>query len=96
MNIHFKFKHFLVEIETMIILKHIELFALLILIHFKHCALLLDAKYLNTIKRYFEDYLMCLRICSVVACAGRRELECFDSEWEVMVIWVIDKEPVVD
>ena len=37
-----------------------------------------------------------LNICSVVAGAGGWKLECFNSKGEILVIGIIDKEPVVD
>jgi len=37
-----------------------------------------------------------LNIGSVVAGAGGWQLECFNSEGEILIIGIIDKEPVVD
>ena len=37
-----------------------------------------------------------LHIVTIVAGAGRWQLESLDGEGEVLVIWVVDKEPVVD
>ena len=37
-----------------------------------------------------------LNIVTIVAGAGRWQLEGLDSEWEVLVIGVVDQEPVVD
>jgi len=33
---------------------------------------------------------------SVVAGTGRRELKAVDGEWEVLIIWIVDEESVVD
>jgi len=37
-----------------------------------------------------------LGVSSVVAGAGGWELEAVDGEWEVLIIWIVDQEPVVD
>jgi len=37
-----------------------------------------------------------LDIGSVVTSASRWKLEAVDGEWEVLVIWIVDQEPVVD
>jgi len=37
-----------------------------------------------------------LGVGSVVAGAGGWELEAVDGEWEVLIIWIVDQEPVVD
>lgn len=37
-----------------------------------------------------------LNVVSIVAGTGRWKLEGLDGEWEVLIIWIVDQEPVVD
>ena len=37
-----------------------------------------------------------LNIVSIIAGTGRWKLEGLDGEWEVLIIWIVDQESVVD
>jgi len=37
-----------------------------------------------------------LDVWTVIASTGRRELETVDGKWEILIIWIVDKESVVN